>query len=127
MAPPDQVIAEYRAAGYDFLVLTDQYEERREVDGHGHHRRSRRRLHDAAGHRAQLGRLGRRERVLGQRDRAAARAIALTGIHSWRSDVVIGELVERATLDLGRLRSPYWRLTVTDADGRRAWTNPVWP
>lgn len=34
--------------------------------------------------------------------------------------------LEEATLDLGKLRSPYWRLTVTDADGRRAWTNPVW-
>lgn len=56
-----------------------------------------------------------------------ARAVALTGIHGWRSDVVIGEAVERATLDLGKLRSPYWRLTVTDAEGRRAWTNPVWP
>jgi hypothetical protein len=57
-----------------------------------------------------------------------ARAVALTGIHGWRSDVVIGEpTLREATLDLGRLRSPYWRLTVTDAGGRRAWTNPVWP
>ena len=55
-----------------------------------------------------------------------ARAVALTGIHGWRSDVAIGDGLEQATLDLGRLRSPYWRLTVTDADGRRAWTNPVW-
>jgi predicted metal-dependent phosphoesterase TrpH len=55
-----------------------------------------------------------------------ARAVALTGIHGWRSDVVIGERLEEATLDLGKLRSPFWRLTVTDADGRRAWTNPVW-
>src|SRR4051795_5826969 len=28
MAPPRQVIAEYRAAGYDFLVLTDHFEAR---------------------------------------------------------------------------------------------------
>jgi predicted metal-dependent phosphoesterase TrpH len=55
-----------------------------------------------------------------------ARAVALTGIHGWRSDVVIAESLEAATLDLGKLRSPYWRVTVTDADGRRAWTNPVW-
>lgn len=58
---------------------------------------------------------------------SSARAVALTGIHGWRSDVVIGEPVLReATLDLGRIRSPFWRLTVSDADGRRAWTNPVW-
>jgi histidinol phosphatase-like PHP family hydrolase len=55
-----------------------------------------------------------------------ARAVALTGIHGWRSDVVIGETVREADLDLGKLRSPYWRLTVTDAEGKRAWTNPVW-
>ena len=56
-----------------------------------------------------------------------ARAIALTGIHGWHSDVAEGDpLLQEATLDLGRLRSPYWRLTVTAEDGRRAWTNPVW-
>jgi hypothetical protein len=55
-----------------------------------------------------------------------ARAVALTGIHGWRSDVVIGESLEEATLELGKLRSPYWRLTVTDEGGRRAWTNPTW-
>jgi hypothetical protein len=55
------------------------------------------------------------------------RSIALTGIHGWRSDVAIGESLRSATLQLGKLRSPYWRLTITDAGGRRAWTNPVWP
>jgi hypothetical protein len=55
------------------------------------------------------------------------RSAALTGIHGWRSDVAIGEpTLTEASLDRGRLRSPFWRLTVTDADGRRAWTNPVW-
>jgi hypothetical protein len=46
--------------------------------------------------------------------------------HSDRSDVAIGEALTDAAFDLDKLRSPYWRLTVTDADGRRAWTNPVW-
>jgi histidinol phosphatase-like PHP family hydrolase len=56
-----------------------------------------------------------------------ARAVALTGIHGWRSDVAEADPpLTEATLDLGRLRSPYWRLTVTAEDGRRAWTNPVW-
>jgi len=55
-----------------------------------------------------------------------ARAVALTGIHGWRSHVEIGEHLERATLELAKLRSPYWRLTVTDIEGKRAWTNPVW-
>jgi hypothetical protein len=59
---------------------------------------------------------------------SAARAVALTGIHGWRSDVAIGEpTLREAELDLAKLRSPYWRLTVTDEAGRRAWTNPVWP
>jgi hypothetical protein len=57
----------------------------------------------------------------------AARAIALTGIHGWRSDVAEGDpTLEEAVLDLGKLQSPYWRLTVAAQDGRRAWTNPVW-
>jgi hypothetical protein len=56
-----------------------------------------------------------------------ARAIALTGIHGWRSAVAEGEpTLTEAALDLAKLRSPYWRLTVTAEDGARAWTNPVW-
>ena len=55
------------------------------------------------------------------------RSIALTGIHGWRSDVATGERLEAATLDLGKLRSPYWRLTIADVDGRRAWTSPSAP
>lgn len=55
-----------------------------------------------------------------------ARAVALTGIHGWRSDVAIGDRLREVSLDLAKLRSPYWRLTVTDASGKRAWTNPVW-
>jgi hypothetical protein len=57
-----------------------------------------------------------------------ARAIALTGSHGWRSDVAEGDpVLTEATLDLAKLKSPYWRLTVTAPDGTRAWTNPVWP
>jgi histidinol phosphatase-like PHP family hydrolase len=57
-----------------------------------------------------------------------ARAVALTGIHGWRSDTALGwpRLLHEAVLDLAKLRSPYWRVTVTDVDGRRAWTHPVW-
>jgi histidinol phosphatase-like PHP family hydrolase len=57
-----------------------------------------------------------------------ARAVALTGIHGWRSDTALGwpTLLHEAVLDLAKLRSPYWRVTVTDAGGRRAWTHPVW-
>jgi len=55
-----------------------------------------------------------------------ARSVALTGIRGWRSDVAVGEGLEAVTLDLAGLRSPFWRITVSDAEGRRAWTNPVW-
>jgi hypothetical protein len=70
-------------------------------------------------------------RVEGDRVHVAcsdARAVALTGIHGWRTDVALGwpALLREAVLDLGKLRSPYWRVTVTAPDGRRAWTNPVW-
>jgi histidinol phosphatase-like PHP family hydrolase len=70
--------------------------------------------------------------VRAERDRvevrcSPARAIALTGIHGWRSAVAEGDpTLAEATLDLAKLRSPYWRVTVTAEDGARAWTNPVW-
>jgi hypothetical protein len=54
------------------------------------------------------------------------RSVALTGISGWRSSVEIGEGLREVSLDLDDLASPYWRLTITDAQGRRAWTNPVW-
>jgi hypothetical protein len=56
-----------------------------------------------------------------------ARAIALTGVHGWRSSVAEGDPhLTTAALDLAKLESPYWRVTVTAEDGTRAWTNPVW-
>ena len=55
-----------------------------------------------------------------------ARSVALTGIDGWRSDVVVGEELEAVTLELAKLDSPFWRITVADTQGRRAWTNPVW-
>jgi hypothetical protein len=55
------------------------------------------------------------------------RSVALTGILGWRSDIAIGApTLQEGRLDLARLRSPFWRLTVTDEGGRRAWTNLVW-
>jgi predicted metal-dependent phosphoesterase TrpH len=35
--------------------------------------------------------------------------------------------VREATFDLTPFHSSYCRVTVIDADGRRAWSNPVWP
>jgi len=37
-----------------------------------------------------------------------------------------GEGLTHATLDVTRVRGPYLRVTVRDARGRRAWSNPVW-
>jgi hypothetical protein len=38
-----------------------------------------------------------------------------------------GGLVSDATFDLAAFRGSYCRVTVIDADGRRAWSNPIWP
>lgn len=38
-----------------------------------------------------------------------------------------GGLVSAATFDLAAFRGSYCRVTVVDADGRRAWSNPIWP
>jgi hypothetical protein len=37
-----------------------------------------------------------------------------------------GGLVEEATFDLSPFRGSYCRVTVIDADGKRAWSNPIW-
>jgi len=38
-----------------------------------------------------------------------------------------GGLVSEATFDLSAFRGSYCRVTVVDADRRRAWSNPIWP
>jgi hypothetical protein len=38
-----------------------------------------------------------------------------------------GGLVREGTFDLSAFRGSYCRVTVIDADGRRAWSNPMWP
>jgi hypothetical protein len=38
-----------------------------------------------------------------------------------------GGLVSDATFDLSAFRESYCRVTVVDTDGRRAWSNPIWP
>jgi hypothetical protein len=40
--------------------------------------------------------------------------------------VVAEQGVTEAEFDLSEWRSPYARLLVRDAEGQRAWTNPVW-
>jgi hypothetical protein len=38
----------------------------------------------------------------------------------------LGAGIERATLDLSLFQGSYCRVTVIDAAGKRAWTNPIW-
>ena len=38
-----------------------------------------------------------------------------------------GGLVSEGTFDLSRFRRSYCRVTVIDVQGRRAWSNPIWP
>ena len=56
---------------------------------------------------------------------SAASVIAITG-HGARSAHLRGEGMTSASLPLTRFPDGYFRLTVTDAHGRRAWTNPLW-
>jgi len=42
--------------------------------------------------------------------------------------MVTGHSLSEATIELGRMaRSPWLRVTVIDAAGKRAWSNPIWP
>jgi hypothetical protein len=58
-----------------------------------------------------------------------AYAISLTGPGDrWQSTVErTGELITGAEFDLGSFRGSCCRVTVVDPEGRRAWSNPVWP
>jgi hypothetical protein len=38
-----------------------------------------------------------------------------------------GGLVSEGSFDLSAFRGSYCRVTVVDADGKRAWSNPIWP
>lgn len=70
-------------------------------------------------------------RVEGGRIRVACspvRAIAVTGrgARSVRLTVPSGQTVSEADLSLEKLAGGYCRVTVVDAQGGRAWTNPIW-
>ncbi|MCB9871616.1 MAG: CehA/McbA family metallohydrolase [Ectothiorhodospiraceae bacterium] len=52
-------------------------------------------------------------------------AVAATG-RGAKSEQQRGSDLTDVTLPIDRFRPGYLRLTVIDADGRRAWTNPVW-
>jgi hypothetical protein len=51
--------------------------------------------------------------------------IFITGKSSW-SVAQYGNGCIEATLDIRKFNSPYGRITVRDAQGGRAWTNPFW-
>lgn len=54
-----------------------------------------------------------------------ASVIAITG-RGARSAYIRGDAMTSASLPLDRFPDGYFRLTVTDSEGRRAWANPVW-
>lgn len=54
-----------------------------------------------------------------------ARAIFLGGDRA-AGDRRIGPLLTEAEFDLARFQGGYCRVTVVDAAGKRAWTNPIW-
>lgn len=54
-----------------------------------------------------------------------AQAIHVTG-HGATSRYVLGERLTEASFPLAPFRGRYCRVTVIDADGKRAWSNPIW-
>jgi hypothetical protein len=54
-----------------------------------------------------------------------ASTIAITG-RGARSESTIGEGLSEASFPLRRFAGSYFRLTVIDREGRKAWSNPVW-
>ena len=58
-------------------------------------------------------------------DCSAVSTIMIAGRGS-RADKVFGDGLTRATMPLRRFRDGYFRITIVDEDGRRAWSNPIW-
>ena len=58
-------------------------------------------------------------------DCSPASAITLVGRGS-RSKSELGTDLTNATLSLSRFKDGWFRVTVIDADGRKAWSNPFW-
>jgi hypothetical protein len=58
-----------------------------------------------------------------------AYAISLTGGGDrWQSGQAhTGEPITEAEFDLAPFRGSYCRVTVVDPEGKRAWSNPIWP
>ena len=54
-----------------------------------------------------------------------ARGVFLGGCGRARARV-LGERITECELPLAPFAGSYFRVTVADASGRRAWTNPVW-
>lgn len=54
-----------------------------------------------------------------------ARAISIMGRAS-KSESTMGEAMTSATFPIRRFKGSWFRVTVIDGDGRRAWSNPVW-
>ena len=56
---------------------------------------------------------------------SAVTNIAVTG-RGAKSEIRRGNELTRGELPVYRFRGSWFRITVIDAMGRRAWTNPVW-
>ena len=58
---------------------------------------------------------------------SAASTVVLQA-HGNAAEMVIGDAMTEAKVELGRLsKSPWLRVTVIDRAGKRAWSNPIWP
>ncbi len=66
----------------------------------------------------------------GDRVRVACSAaqIVVVQAHGNAAEMVVGESMTEAVIELGRMvSSPWLRVTVIDRAGKRAWSNPFWP
>ena len=54
-----------------------------------------------------------------------ARAVSVVGRGS-KSETAFGDALEEARLPIRRFGGSWFRVTVIDRDGRKAWSNPVW-
>jgi hypothetical protein len=54
-----------------------------------------------------------------------ARAVSVVGRGS-KSQSEVGDGIEQARLRIKRFNGSWFRVTVIDKDGKKAWSNPIW-
>ena len=129
--PVEEVVRRYREKGYDFLALSDHFLECYDYPVTDTRSFRSDNFTTLIAHAVEVYNHGPQiENITIEGDVVSvecspASTVIISGRGS-RSDKVFGTKLRSARLPLGRFVQGHFRITVVDAQGRKAWSNPVW-